>query len=140
MDYHMQFMEFHSLLHKRRLLYVISEISILSPKMWTIICTFWNFFPFFEKRGLSYAISTNIFSFSKKMDYHMQFIEFLSLFEKMVHYLQFLKFLSLLQKRRLSYAVSTTFFPFSKKFGLSYAVYEISFPSPKMWTIKCNFW
>src|SRR3954463_14454458 len=35
----------------------------------------------------------------------------------------FLEFLSLLQKR-----------------GLSYAIYEIFFSSPKTWTIICNFW
>src|SRR4051812_22534299 len=110
MDYHMQFMDFHSLLQKRRLLYVIFEISIPSPKTWTIICNFWNFFPFSEKHGLSYAISTKISSFSKNVDYHMQFIEFLSLFEKMVYHMQFLKFISLLQIRGLSYAVFTTSF------------------------------
>src|SRR4051812_7543512 len=37
--------------------------------------------------------------------------------------MQFLQFLSLLQKR-----------------GLSYAIYEISFSSPKTGTIICNFW
>src|SRR3954466_10356611 len=36
--------------------------------------------------------------------------------------MQFMKFLSLLQKR-----------------GLSYAIYRISFPSSKTWTIICNF-
>src|SRR3954466_870999 len=57
--------------------------------MQTMICNLWNFFPF-----------------SKNVDYHKQF----------------LKFLSLLTKCRLSYAI----------FG-------ISSPSQKTWTIKCNF-
>src|SRR3954469_24640082 len=82
MDYHMQFIEFLSLLYKRELLsYAISEISFSFPKTWTIICNLWNFFPFYKnvdylmqfqkylsrlsKRGLSYAI-TGIYFFSLK--------------------------------------------------------------------------
>src|SRR3954465_9350557 len=41
----------------------------------------------------------------------------------MEHHIKFLKFLSLLQKH-----------------GISYVIYEISFSSPKTWTIICNFW
>src|SRR3954470_14680185 len=63
MDYHMQFTEFLSLLPKCLLSYAVFGISLSSPKTWTIICNFWNFF-----------------LFSKNMEYHMQFQEFLSLF------------------------------------------------------------
>src|SRR3954466_4125652 len=55
-------MEFLSLLQKRGLSYAYSRISIFSQKTLTIICNFWNSFPFF-----------------KNMDYHIQFLEFLSL-------------------------------------------------------------
>src|SRR3954471_12347727 len=65
MDYHMHITEFLSLLPKFLLSYAISEFSIPSPKPWTNICNFWNFF-----------------LFSKNMDYHMQFPEFLSLLQK----------------------------------------------------------
>src|SRR3954470_18801488 len=121
--------------------------------MWTIICIFLNFFPFpinmdyhmqfleflsfLQKRGLSYAISKisflspktwtficnfwNFFPFSKNVDYYMHFLEFLS---KNVDYdKQSMEFLSLLQKH-----------------GLSYGISKIAFPSPKTWTIRCNFW
>src|SRR3954464_13504485 len=103
-DYDKQFMEFLSLLQKNGLSYAISKISFPSPKTWTFICNFWNFFPF-----------------SKNVDYYMHFLESLS---KNVDYdKQFMEFLSLLQKH-----------------GLSYAISKISFPSPKTWTIICNFW
>src|SRR4051812_25762521 len=61
MDYHMQFLEILSLLQKHGISYVINEISFPydSPKLWTIICNFKNFF-----------------LFSKNVDYHMQFLEF----------------------------------------------------------------
>src|SRR3954467_10271198 len=104
-DYHMKFLKFLSLLKKRGLLdaifgisfpsqkrglsyavlefltllqipglsYGIYGISFPSPKMWIIICIFLNFFPF-----------------PIYVDYHMQFIEFLSL----------------LPKRGLSYSIS----------------------------------
>src|SRR3954470_20960674 len=98
-------------------------ISLSSTKTWTIICKFWNFF-----------------LFSKNMEYHMQFQEFLSLFKK----------------RGLSYAIFGISFPSQEtwtficnlleflyllqKHGLSYVIYGISFSSPKIWTIICNFW
>src|SRR3954464_7281946 len=127
--------------------------SLPSQKTWTIMCNFWNLFPFsknmdyhiqfleflplLKKYGVSYAISEisfpsqktwtiiciflNFFPFSKNVDYYMQFLEFLS---KNVDYdMQFMEFLSLLQKH-----------------GLSYAISKISFPSPRTWTIRCNFW
>src|SRR3954470_20912444 len=83
-DYHMQFlkfMEFLSLFQKRGLSYAIYGISIPSPKTWSVICNFQNFF-----------------AFSKNVDYHMQFLEFLSLIKKVDFYKQFLEFLSLRQK------------------------------------------
>src|SRR4051812_43524475 len=65
MDYHMHFTKFLSLHPKCLLSYAMFGISLSSPKTWTIICNFWNFF-----------------LFSKNMEYHMQFQEFLSLFQK----------------------------------------------------------
>src|SRR4051812_14418780 len=100
----MQFIEFLSLLHKCGLSYAISKISSSSPKTWTIISKFYN-----------------LFLFTKNVDYHIQFMEFLSLLKNVGYHMQFMKFLSLL-----------------KKHGLSYAIYGISFPSPKRWTIICN--
>src|SRR3954469_16531588 len=64
-DYHMQFLEILSLFQKRGLLYAFSEISSPSPKTWTIICEFWNFYRFSKTRGLSYSISRISFSSSK---------------------------------------------------------------------------
>src|SRR4051812_13554432 len=138
MDYHMQFLKFLSLLQNHGISYAIYEISFPSPKMWFIICNFWNFslfsknvdnhmqsfwisFPF-PKTWTIICNFWNFFIFSKNVDYHMQFLEFLSLLQK--HRLSYaiLKFLSLLQKR-----------------GQSYAIYEITFPSPKTCTIFCNF-
>src|SRR3954469_24160864 len=115
----MQFLEILSLLQKRGISSTIVGISFLSPKTRTIICNFYIFFLFF-----------------KNMDYHMQFLEFPSLlkkcglsysisrifFKNMDYHMQFLYFLSLFQKR-----------------GQSYAFFEISFPSPKTWTIIWNF-
>src|SRR4051812_11927429 len=92
MYYDMQFMKFLSLLKKRGLSYAISEIFIPSLKTWTIICNFWNFFPF-----------------SKNADYYMQFLEFRS--NNKDYDMQFMKFLSLLKKRGLSYAISEIFIP-----------------------------
>src|SRR3954467_4352355 len=45
-DYDKNLMEFLSFLQKRGLSKAISKISFLSPKTWTFICNFWNFFPF----------------------------------------------------------------------------------------------
>src|SRR4051812_6030827 len=95
MDYHMQILEFLSLLQKRGLSYAISEISFPSQKTWTIIWNFWNFFPFsknveyymqfLKKNSKMWTILCNfcfVFPFSKNMDYHMQFMKFLSLIQK----------------------------------------------------------
>src|SRR3954463_2750421 len=154
MDYHMRFLEFLSLLQIRRLSYAISEISFSSPKMWTIICDFWNFFPFF-----------------KYVDYHMQFLKFLSLLQKRRLSYTISEIYFPFPKCGLSYAISEisfsspktwtiicdfwNFFLFSKnedyhmqflkflsllpKRGLSYAISRISFPSSKMYTTICNF-
>src|SRR3954470_14302958 len=142
----MQFLKFLSLLQKHGLSSAIFGISFPSQKMWTIICNLWNFIPktwtmirnsFLKKRRLSKAIPKisflspktwtiicnfwNFFPFSKNMDYYMHFLEFLS--KNMDYDKQFMEFLSLLQKN-----------------GLSYAISKISFPSPRTWTIRCNFW
>src|SRR4051812_45778021 len=66
-DYHIQFMEFHSLLQKRGLSYAIFEISFPSQKTWTIICNFWNFV---QKTWTMICNLWNFFSFSKNVDYH----------------------------------------------------------------------
>src|SRR3954466_14078771 len=73
----------------------------------------------------------------------------------MAYPMQFLKFLYFLTKTWTIVCYFRSFFPFSKnmdyhmqflkcfcplqKFGLSYAIYIISFPSPKTWAIICNF-
>src|SRR3954465_5665079 len=101
----------------------------------------------------------------------MQFLKFLFFSKNVDYHMRFLEFLSLIQKREINYAISEisfsspktwviicdfwNFFPFFKyvnyhmqflkflsllqKRGLSYAIYRISFPSSKMWTIICNF-
>src|SRR4051812_43011966 len=88
-----------------RLSYAISETFFTSPKTWTIICNLWYFFPF-----------------SKNMDHHMQFLEFLSLVRNVDYHMQFMVFVSLLQKH-----------------GLSYAICEISFSSPKNIDYRMQF-
>src|SRR3954469_8771046 len=121
MDYHIQILEFLSLLPKH---------GLSSPKTWTVICNFWNLFPFSKKQGLSYAnigiyfpppkawtIICNFwkfFPFSHNVDYHIQILEFLSLLPNMDYLFQ--------------------------KYGLSYSISKISFPSPKTWIVICKFW
>src|SRR3954468_2233794 len=104
----MQVMKFLSLLPKRGLSYAIYEIYFSFSKTWSVICNFWK-----------------LFTFSKNVDYYMQFLEFISLspktltiicdiynffpFAKNVDYhLKFMKILSLLRKRGPSYAISGT--------------------------------
>src|SRR3954465_7430512 len=79
MDYHMKILKFISLFQKRGLLYAIFGISFPSQKTWTIICIFWNFF---QKTWTMISNLWNFFSFSNNMDYHMQFLKFLSLLQK----------------------------------------------------------
>src|SRR4051812_48240635 len=110
------------------------------------------FLSFLQKRGLSYSIFEIFLLSHKNADYHMKFLNFLTktcniIFnfwnffpcsKNMDYHMQFLKFPSLLQKRELSYAISE-FLSLLQKHGLSYAFYGISYPSPKAWTIICNF-
>src|SRR3954465_1407063 len=98
MDYYMLSLEFLSLFKKDGLSYAISKVSIISSKTWTIVCNFWNFFPFsinmdYHMQVLrnpfpsqkTWTIICNIwyfFSYPKNKDYHMQFLKFLSLLHK----------------------------------------------------------
>src|SRR3954469_12733072 len=66
--YHMQWLEFLSLLQKHGLSFAIFGISFSSRKTWNIISNFRNSYPF-----------------SKNVDYHMQFLEFLSLLQNRGH-------------------------------------------------------
>src|SRR3954471_13515542 len=75
---------------------------------------FLKFHSLFQKRRLSYEIYGVSFPSPKNMDYHMQFLKFLSLIRNVDYHMQFMVFVSLLQKH-----------------GLSYAISEISFSSPK---------
>src|SRR3954464_9759456 len=77
-DYHMQYKKFLSLLQKHGLSFAIYEISFSSSKTWTIICNLWNFFPF-SKNMTIICYLWNFFLFFKNVDYHMLFLEFLSL-------------------------------------------------------------
>src|SRR3954466_9470840 len=117
--------------------------------MWTIICNVWIFF-----------------LFTKKEDYYMEFLEYISLLLKygllcviskhVGYHMKFMEFLSLLQKRGLSYAISgisfsspktetvicnfLNFFSLLPYYCLIYAISHISLTFQKMWTITCNFW
>src|SRR3954465_11426207 len=84
----MQFLHFLSIIQKRGLSNAIYEISLSSPKTWTIICNFWNFF-----------------HFSKNVDYHIQFLESCSLLQKhgLSYAISRISFPS--QKSCLSYAI-----------------------------------
>src|SRR4051812_29894643 len=90
-------LEFLTLLQIPRLSYAFYGISFPSPKMWTIICIFLNFFPF-----------------PINVDYQMPFLEFLSLLRNVDYHMQFLKFHPLLQKRGLLYAIFGIYFPSQK--------------------------
>src|SRR3954468_13106372 len=100
----MQFLKFISLVQIRELSYAISGISFPYLKTWTIICTFWNLFPF-----------------SKNVDYHMHFLEFIPLLYK--HGLYNFR----------------NFFPFFKNVLYHMQFLQISLPSQKKWNIMCNF-
>src|SRR3954463_15456185 len=97
-----------------------------------------KFLSLLQKRGLSYVISIIPLPSPKNIDYHLQFMEFLSFSKTLDYHMQFLEFLSLLKKHGLSYAIFEFLF-LPQKRGLSYAISGISFPSPKTWTIICNF-
>src|SRR4051812_26645249 len=102
---------------------------------------FLKFLSLLQNHGQSYAISGISFSFSKNVDYHMQFLKFI-LFSKNVDYhMLFLEFLFFLFFKTLDFSFQFfKFFSLLQKCGLSYAISEISFYSPKSWTIICNFW
>src|SRR3954467_7220236 len=96
MDYHMQFVEYLSLLQKRGF-DGIYEISLSPSKTWTIICNYENFFPF-----------------SENVDYHMQFMEFLTLFKKRDISYAIYEFFYFLKKRGQSYAIFGIYFLYPK--------------------------
>src|SRR3954468_22721899 len=79
MDYQKQFLKFLSFFQKRGLLYAIFGISFPSQNTWTIICIFWDFF---QKTWTMISNLLNFFPISNNMDYHMQFLKFLSLLKK----------------------------------------------------------
>src|SRR4051812_14030492 len=93
----MQILEYISLFRKYDLPYATYGISSSSPKTWTIIRNFRNFFPL-----------------SKNVDYHMQFLAFLSLLQKPgLSYAIFeISFSS--PNRGLSYAIFRISFPLPK--------------------------
>src|SRR3954470_6330591 len=107
MVYHMQFLDFLTLLKKRGLSYVISGISFPTAKMWTIICMLWYFFLFTKNEyyymqfleyislHLKYGLLCAI---SKHVGYHMKFMEYLSLLHKCGISYKYLEFLFHLQK------------------------------------------
>src|SRR3954462_11058062 len=66
--------EFLSLLKNLRLSYAVYGISYPSPKTWNIILNLSNFFPF-----------------SKNVHYHVQFLKFLSVFQKVEYHMQYLE-------------------------------------------------
>src|SRR3954469_10269009 len=57
----MQFLKFLSLLQKHGLSYAISEFSFSSPKTWTIISNFWNFFLISINIDYNMQVSRNCF-------------------------------------------------------------------------------
>src|SRR3954471_9272853 len=109
----MQFLEFLSLLQKCGI-DAITGISYTPPKTWTILCNYWNFFPF-----------------SENVDYHMQFMEFLILLKKRDISYAIYEFSLLSQKNMDNHMQFMEFISFLQKRGLSYAISEISFSSPK---------
>src|SRR3954471_21513218 len=100
MLYHMQFLQISLPSQKHGLSCAIYGIYFLSPKTWTIIYNFKNFFPFF-----------------KNMDYHMHFLEFLSL----------------LKKCCLAYAIFANFFPFYKNVDCDKQFLEFHSLFQKIW-------
>src|SRR3954469_11468586 len=90
------------------------------------------------------------------MDYHMQFVEYLSLLEKtwniicnfwnffpfsknVDYHMQFLEFLSFFQKRGLLYAISGIYFTSRKAWTFICNLWNF-FPFSKKWYIICNLW
>src|SRR3954463_1797392 len=103
-------MEFLTLFKKHGISYAIYEFSLLSQKNVDNHMQFMAFFPFLQKRGLSYVISETFFTslktwtiicnlwylfpFSKNMDYHMKFLKSLSLLRNVDYHVQFMVFVS----------------------------------------------
>src|SRR3954469_69752 len=77
---------------------------------------FVKFLSLLHKSGLLYAVFNNSFSFAKNEDCLMQFMEFLfsPITKSMDYHMQFLEFLSFLQKCGLSYGNFRNFYPFYK--------------------------
>src|SRR3954470_6872693 len=115
---------------------------------------FLEFLSLLQKRGLSFGIYGISFPFSINVDYHMHFLEFLSPSQKM--WTIICNLWNFFPKTWTMISNLWNFFPFSKnvdyhkkflkflsflpKRGLLYAIFGISFPSQKMWTIICIFW
>src|SRR4051812_24899106 len=101
----------------------VSKTPFSYPKTYTILWNFWNFF-----------------LFSKNMDYHIQFLDFLSLFKKRgLSYAIFRSYYPI--SKNLDYHIKfLEFFPFSINVDYHMQVSRILFPSPKRWTIICNIW
>src|SRR4051812_2713075 len=101
MDNHMQFLKYLSLLKKHGLSHAISRIYFPSTKTWTIICNLWHFFPITKKMWFIIGILRILFFFSKKMDYHMQYLKFFPFPKNVDYHMQIMEFFSLPQKRGL---------------------------------------
>src|SRR3954463_14534043 len=76
----------------------------------------------------------------KKRDYHMQFKNFLDFLKKMWTIICHFWSSFPLSKIMDYHMLFMEFFSFLQKHGLSYAISETFFTSPKTWTIVCNLW
>src|SRR3954470_20945222 len=136
MDYHMHVLEFLSFLKKCGLSFASIGISFPYPKTWTIICNFRNFFPLSKTWTI---IGNFLISFPSPKTWTIicNFWKFFPFFKNVDYHMKFLEFLSLLQKHGLSYAIFGISFP-SQKMWTIHAIFGNSLPYPK-WTIICNF-
>jgi len=108
----MQFLEFMSPLQKRGLSYAIFGIYFLSPKMWTNICIFSEFFPFSKHVYIIYNL-WNFFPSLKTWTIICNFKIFVLFYKKRGLSYKYLKLIPRLQKRGLSFAISRISFSFS---------------------------
>src|SRR3954468_23282002 len=92
----MQFLEFNSFLQKCELTYAFSANFFPSPNT-CISYTIYGIFSLLKKRGLSYAISRFSFYSTKNVVYHINIGNYLPLSKNVDYHLQFLEFLSLFQ-------------------------------------------
>src|SRR3954468_570659 len=78
--------------------------------------------------------------FSKNMEYHMQFLKFICLFQK--HGLSYAILGISIPSPNMWTIISIfwNFFPYSINMDYNMQVSRIPFHSPKTWTIKCNLW